>query len=103
MSPPVERSITASAPYFTAMSILRISGSMSGMSRDVPMLALTFTESPSPTAAGMGSWAGLQGMTMRPAAMPSMTNLSVTPSLSAIFLILWSDSPRAACSMMVLI
>ena len=55
MSPPVLRSITASASYLMATLSFSSSVSRSAMSRDVPRLTFTFTESPSPIAAGLAS------------------------------------------------
>ena len=103
MSPPVLRSITASAPYLMATWSFWSSASRSTMSLEVPRLTLIFTESPSPMAAGSGSWAGLQGAQMRPEAIPLRMNSGLTFSFSAIFFIMGVISPLRAVSIMVLI
>ena len=103
MSPPVLRSMTASAPYFRATWSFWSSASRSTMSLEVPRLTLILTESPSPMAAGSGSCAGLQGAQMRPEAIPLRMNSGLTFSLSAIFFIIGVISPLRAVSIMVLI
>jgi len=103
MSPPVLRSMTASAPYFTAIFSFSISASRSTMSLDVPRLTLIFTDSPSPMAAGSAPWTGLWGAHMRPDAIPFLMNSGLTFSFSAICFIRGVTSPLRATSMMVLI
>ena len=52
MLPPVDRSITVSAPYFTAMRSFSISPSASDDTCELPMLALIFTRATLPIAIG---------------------------------------------------
>ena len=51
-SPPVDRSMIASAPYLTAILAFWISAETSESSVDVPMLALILVRSPLPTPSG---------------------------------------------------
>jgi len=102
MSPPVLRSMTASAPYLRATWSFCSSESRSTISLEVPRLTLIFMDSPSPMAAGSASWTGLCGAQMRPEAIPLRMNSSETPSFLAISFIRGDTSPLRACSMMVL-
>jgi hypothetical protein len=52
MFPPVERSITVSAPYLTATSSFSISPSTSDETAELPMLAFIFTRETAPIAIG---------------------------------------------------
>ena len=52
MSPPVERSITVSAPYFTQYSSLSSSSSMLEVVAELPMLALILHLEPTPMHMG---------------------------------------------------
>ena len=82
--PPVERSMRASAPYFTAARAFSSSLAMSMSSAEVPMLALTLVRRPFPTARGRPFFRlMLRQTTMVPAAIPSRMNSGLTPSARA--------------------
>ncbi len=75
MSPPVERSITVSAPYFRQMRSFSSSPSMSLTTALLPMFALILQVAPTPMAMGSSSgWATLAGMIIRPRAISLRTN-----------------------------
>ena len=72
IGPPVDRSITASAPAATAARIFSISSEMSARSREEPTFAFTLMVRPSPMATGRISRRfRLRGMTTLPAAIRS--------------------------------
>src|SRR5512141_3123921 len=99
IGPPVDRSITASAPAATAARIFSISSEMSAWSREEPTLAFTLTVSPSPTATGRISRRfRLRGMTTLPAAIRSLSVAGSTRSDCAARAIAGGISPcRARC------
>jgi len=101
MSPPVLRSMSASAPYLTAMRAFSSSGPRSGRSREVPTLAFTFTASPSPMAQGSGECKGLKGTTARPVATMRRTHSGSAPSALAA-LTISSEAPPLAWNMMLI-
>ena len=69
MSPPVERSITVSAPYFTEYSSFSSSSSISDVTAELPMLALILHLDATPMHIGSRLvWLILAGMIMRPRA-----------------------------------
>ena len=73
LTPPVERSITVSAPYFTANFSFFTSSAASDAFRDAPMLAFTLHLLAMPIAIGSRlAWLMLAGMIMRPRATSSM-------------------------------
>ena len=53
ISPPVERSMTVSVPADSATLNFSSSSSINALSEDVPMLAFTFINRPSPMPQGM--------------------------------------------------
>ena len=78
MSPPVERSITVSAPCFSATRSLRSSPSASLVTALLPMFALTLHASAMPMPIGSRFvWFTLAGMTSRPRATSSRTSVGV--------------------------
>ena len=74
-TPPVERSITVSAPYFTASCSFATSSSRSEALGEAPMLAFTLHLEAMPIAIGSRlGWLMLAGMIMRPRATSSITS-----------------------------
>src|SRR5919206_415523 len=74
MSPPVERSITVSAPYLTHTHSLRSSVSTSLVTALLPMFAFTLHVAANPIPIGSSSgWFTFAGMIMRPRATSSRT------------------------------
>src|ERR687883_297284 len=72
MSPPVERSITVSAPYFTQTRSFSSSASMSLVTALLPMFALILQVAAKPMAIGSSSgWFTFAGMIIRPRATSS--------------------------------
>src|SRR2546423_15502449 len=70
MFPPVDRSITVSAPYLTAILSFSISPFASDDTCELPMLALIFTRATLPIAIGSSAparWWILAGVVQRPA------------------------------------
>src|SRR5271170_1214875 len=92
--PPVERSITVSAPCWMAMCSLRSSSSMLEVTAELPMLALTlhFVAMPMPMGSSSG-WLMFAGMMRRPAAISSRTSSAemlsrrATYSISSVILL----------------
>ena len=75
LTPPVERSITVSAPYFTASSSFFSSSLTSLALGEAPMLAFTLHLEAMPMAIGSRpGWLMLAGMIMRPRATSSITS-----------------------------
>ncbi len=69
--PPVERSITVSAPHFSAHLSFSTSSSVPEETGDAPMLALIFVSDARPIAIGSSlyfRWTLLAGIIIRPAA-----------------------------------
>ena len=99
IGPPVDRSITASAPAATAARIFSISSEMSARSREEPTFAFTLIVRPSPMATGRISRRfRLRGMTTLPAAIRSRSVAGSTRSDSAAMAIAGGISPcRARC------
>jgi hypothetical protein len=87
MSPPVERSITVSAPASTAAASFASSKSRSARSADVPMLAFTLVRKPRPIAHGRAS-----------SLMPFKGNTAVPSRTLRAIASASSGSPAAACS-----
>ena len=78
--PPVERSITVSAPHFSAHCNFSTSSCVPEEIGDAPMLALILVFDARPIAIGSSLWrrcAGFAGITMRPAAISSRTCIAV--------------------------
>ena len=76
MSPPVERSITVSAPHFRDHCSFSNSSSVPLETGEAPILALTLVRLARPIAIGSSEparWLMLAGMTIRPAAISSRT------------------------------
>ena len=90
MSPPVLRSMMASAPYRTASLALASSSSTFTLSREVPRLTFTLTRRPSPMPHGVAPWIGLSGMTTLPEATSlrsfsgSILSFLATASISSV-------------------
>ena len=85
-SPPVLRSIIASAPTERAVSVFSSSASIEQRSLLVPMLAFTFVESIRPMPAGFKfvlRWSLLAGITNLPAAISSRMRAGSTFSAAA--------------------
>src|SRR3990172_5106034 len=83
---PVERSMTVSAPYFTASSSLATSSPMLEVTAELPMLALILTRATCPMAIGSRRPARcrtLAGMISRPRATSSRTSSGARSSRSA--------------------
>src|SRR5512143_506044 len=99
IGPPVERSITASAPADTAARIFSISSEMSARSREEPTFAFTLMVRPSPMATGRTSRRFLlRGMTTFPVAIRSLSVAGSTCSDCAARAIAGGISPaRARC------
>ena len=78
MSPPVERSITVSAPKCTEVCSFFSSSSMSEVTAELPMLELILHSEAMPIAMGSSSgWLMFAGMIMRPRATSSRTSSGV--------------------------
>ena len=81
MLPPVERSITVSAPYFNDTLSLAISSSTLLVTALLPMFALTLQDSAMPMPIGSRLvCATFAGITSRPRATSSRTSSAATPS-----------------------
>ena len=86
-SPPVERSITACAPYFKAVLAFSTSSSRLQCSLEVPMFALTLTLSPFPIPRAFGECMGLKGITIFPSAtLFLMISTSIFSDLAISFI-----------------
>ncbi len=105
-SPPVERSITVSAPHSTARHSLASSASLHELTGEAPMLALILVLTPRPMPTGSSRAAPpspaarrilLAGITSRPAASSSRMNSAVTCSRSATRRISAVIVPARAC------
>jgi hypothetical protein len=86
MSPPVERSITVSAPYFTEYRSFSSSPSTSDVVALLPILALILHVDAIPIAIGSSAaWLMLAGMIIRPRATSSRTVSAVSRSRFATY------------------
>ena len=75
MSPPVERSITVSAPYFTEYCSFSSSPSISDVTAEFPMLELILHLEATPMHIGSRlAWLMLAGMIIRPRATSERTS-----------------------------
>jgi hypothetical protein len=99
ISPPVERSITVSAPKCTAVCSLRNSSSTFELSAELPMLALILHRLSTPIAIGSSSgWLMFAGMIIVPLAISDRTSSGETFSLCATKAISSVTMPlRAKC------
>ncbi len=103
ISSPVERSITVSAPYCTAVRALFISSCTSACACEVPKLALTFVDIHSPTAIGrMCSRITFLGITALPCAISLISLTGSSPSAAAAVFIAGVICPCLAYSIIVL-
>ena len=103
---PVERSITVSAPYFTANCSFSSSPSMSDVTAELPMFALILTLLTLPTAIGLSEparWNMLAGMTSRPRATSLRTSSGLNCSRSATNLMASVMTPSRAKRICVLL
>ena len=86
MSPPVERSITVSAPYFTESRSLATSSSMLEVTAEFPMLELILHCDATPMHIGSRlTWLMLAGMIMRPRATSARISSGATFSRRATY------------------
>jgi hypothetical protein len=84
MLPPVDRSITVSAPYFRQIASFSSSLSTRPVTCELPMFALTLHDSAMPMPMGSSFvWLMLAGITRRPRATSSRTSSALTRSRSA--------------------
>ena len=106
MLPPVERSITVSAPRSTAVFSLSSSLSTSEVTAELPMLALILHLALMPMPIGSspsGRWAVLAGITIRPRATSARTSSGSRFSRRATYSISAVIIPRRACSICVMV
>jgi len=96
-SPPVERSITVSAPYWMDTRSFSNSVSMSLLTVELPIFALILTCATAPMAIGCKEvWLTLAGITNLPAAISARTRSGASPSLEATCRMAGVTSPRPA-------
>ena len=94
LTPPVERSLTVSAPYFTASFSFFTSSAASEAFGEAPMLAFTLHLLAMPIAIGSKlAWLIFAGMIMRPLATSSMISDSGRFSRLATWIISSVISP----------
>ena len=106
MSLPVERSITVSAPKWTAVCSFSSSPSMLLVTAELPMLALIFVFAAMPMPIGSSRFCRctlLAGMTIRPRATSLRTNSGSRPSRLATNSISGVTSPSRADSIWVMV
>src|SRR5271170_7358818 len=103
--PPVERSITVSAPKLTAVCSLSSSSRIFDVTAELPILALILHLVATPIPIGSSSgWLMLAGMISRPAAISS--RISATGSFSrsatkAISSVTWPRRAKCICDMLL--
>jgi hypothetical protein len=94
---PVDRSMTVSAPHFTAQRSLSTSVPISDSTAELPMFALIFTRKLRPMIIGsVSGWLMFAGRIARPRAISSRTNSGATFSRIATNFISWVTMPRRA-------
>ena len=103
MSPPVERSMTASAPASMATRSLSISSGRLAWSAEVPILALILVESPWPIALASKACNLFFGITTEPSATLQRISSGDTRSYFAAWTISGVVSPLLADSSCVMI
>jgi hypothetical protein len=97
MRRPVERSITVSAPHFSAQASFSTSSSIDELTAELPMLALILVEKRRPITIGSSSrWRRLAGTMARPAATSARTSSGSTRSRRAANSISSVITPRRA-------
>jgi hypothetical protein len=104
ISGPVDRSITVSAPYFTASSSLATSSARLDVTAELPMFAFTFTRATLPMAIGSSRaarWWTLAGITSRPRATSARTSSGSSSSRSATKRMAGEISPVRATNICV--